>query len=142
MRGRAEVRASVAGTVTFVVVAVAAALWPDDLVDLAVAVDLALFAAGCVAFAASYALAVARSRHDELSVAGLWLLAGGPGTEVSRGVRGWLLGSLGVEVVVAVATAWARPYSGLAFGILVPTYGLGLVGLWAVRHGRFPPRAG
>jgi len=39
-----------------------------------------------------------------------------------------------------LVTASVRPFTGLAFGILVPTYGLGLVGLWAVRLGEFPPR--
>jgi hypothetical protein len=28
----------------------------------------------------------------------------------------------------------------LAFGILVPMFGIGLNGLWAVRFGRFSPR--
>jgi hypothetical protein len=55
-------------------------------------------------------------------------------------VRAALLGSLAVEVVVALATAAARPYTSVASGILVPVYGLALCGLWAARHGRFAPR--
>jgi hypothetical protein len=47
---------------------------------------------------------------------------------------------LAAQVVVAVATAAARPFTTLAFGVLVPVFGVGLNGLWAARHGRFPPR--
>jgi hypothetical protein len=31
-------------------------------------------------------------------------------------------------------------YSPLAFGILVPVFGLGLCGLWGARYGTFEPR--
>ena len=48
--------------------------------------------------------------------------------------------SLAVEVVVALGAAIARPYTSLAAGTLVPVYGLALCGLWAARHGTFPPR--
>jgi hypothetical protein len=41
---------------------------------------------------------------------------------------------------VAVATAAARPFSSLAFGILAPMFGLALLALWGAVHGRFPPR--
>jgi hypothetical protein len=43
-------------------------------------------------------------------------------------------------VVVAVATAAVRPFTPLAFGILVPLYGLGLAGVWAAAFGTFGPR--
>jgi hypothetical protein len=45
-----------------------------------------------------------------------------------------------VQVVVALVTAIARPFTGLAFGILVPVFGLGLAGLWGARRGSFPSR--
>ncbi len=134
----AEVTASVAGTVVFVVAAVLGAAWPDELAVVAVAVDLVLFFVGLVLFGLSFVLAASRSRHDEMSVAGLWFLAG---DVAPTRVRRLLLGALGVQVVVGVATASVRPFSGLAFGVLVPTYGLALVGMWAARHGRFPRRA-
>ena len=51
-----------------------------------------------------------------------------------------LLGSLAVQVVVAVVTASIRLYSPLAFGFLVPVYGLGMCGLWGARYGTFDPR--
>ena len=131
------VRASYIGTAVFVIVAaLAAATDADPIVVAAVIVDLVLFVAGCGAFVLTLVRAADRSRADELSVAGIWWLTGSAPTSVRR----QLLGAFGVEVVVALVTASVRPFTGLAFGILVPTYGLGLVGLWAARLGKFPPR--
>jgi hypothetical protein len=130
------VRSSLIGTAVFVVVAVAAAVVPDSLAGVAVVVDLALFAAGCVAFMMTLLRAAARSRTDEISLSGLWWLTGTAPAPVRRA----LLGAFGVQVAVALATASARPFTGLAFGILVPTYGLGLAGLWGARRGSFPSR--
>jgi hypothetical protein len=130
-------RASWWGTAAFAVTAVAAAAAPDALAAPAFVVAVALFLAGCVAFVAAYARAVRRSREDLIGVANLYFLTG----EVAPpDVRRNLLGSFAVEIALALATAIARPYSSLAFGTLVPVYGLGLCGLWAALHGTFPPR--
>jgi hypothetical protein len=131
------VRASYVGTAVFTAVAVlAAASNADPLVVAAVIVDVLLFVAGCGAFVLTLVRAADRSRSDELSVAGIWWLTGSAPPDVRRR----MLGAFGVEVVVALVTASVRPFTGLAFGILVPTFGLGLIGLWAVRLGVFPPR--
>jgi hypothetical protein len=89
-----------------------------------------------VAFVVTLLAAAARSRTDEISLAGIWWLTGTAPAPVRRS----LLGAFGVQVVVALATAIARPFTGLAFGILVPVFGLGLAGLWAARRGSFPSR--
>ncbi len=139
-------KASWWGTGIFVATAGAAALVlsadPDGslsgvLEGVAFAVAVLLFLAGCVLFLAAYARGIARSRTDEVAVTTLFFLAGGVATAVRRS----LLGSLGVQVVVALGTAIAHPYTSLAAGALVPMYGLGLCGLWSARHGTFPPRA-
>ena len=39
-----------------------------------------------------------------------------------------------------VAAASIRPYTEVAFGILAPMFGLGLMGVWGGRYGEFPPR--
>jgi hypothetical protein len=78
-----------------------------------------------------------RSRTERIELAQVWFLAG-PSTPTA--VRRSLLGSLVVEVVAGLATAGSRPYTSLAAGVLVPMWGLGLCGLWAARHGVFPPR--
>lgn len=129
------VKAGWAGTAVFALTSSAAALTGNQPLEVvAIGVDVGLFLAGCGAFVAAYARAVRRSRTDEIAVAGLYLLMG---NSAPKPVRRQLLGSLGVQSAVALVTAIRWP---LAFGILVPTYGLGLAGLWAARHGTFPPR--
>ena len=100
-------------------------------------VDVVLFLAGCVLFGVSFLRAVARSRTDAIGIGGLYFLAGGT---APAPVRKALLWSLAIEVVVALGTAFARPYTNLAAGVLVPVYGLSLCGLWASTHGTFGPR--
>lgn len=135
MKGRRIVRASWAGTAVFAVTAGAAVVFSAAGI-VALGVALALFAAGCAAFAAAYYRAVGRSRLEEISVLPLFFLGGA----APAGVRRLLLGAVAVQVVVAFTTAGARPNTSLAFGILVPVYGVGLAGLWGARHGTFPPR--
>lgn len=131
------IRASYVGTAVFAVASIAGAIAPDALAIAAVIVDVVLFALGCAAFLASLVAAAARSRTDELNLVGLWWLTGTAPTPVRRA----LLGAFLLEVVVALVTASARPFTGLAFGVLVPVFGLGLVGLWGSRRGTFPPRS-
>lgn len=131
------VTASWAGTAAYAAFAVvAAATGATPLEVLAVAVALGLFLAGCVTFLMAYARAVQRSRHERIDVAGVYLLLG---DSMPAATKRHLLASLAVQVVVSVAAAFADYI--LAFGILVPTYGLGLAGLWAARHGTFPAKA-
>jgi hypothetical protein len=108
-----------------------------------VAVDLALFAIGCFAFIWSYFSGVQRSRTDEISVAGLFALAGGV---APRRITMVMNSCLAAQVVVGLIGAIVRSStdgragSTLAFGVLVPIFGLGLNGLWSSRLGVFPPR--
>jgi len=134
--GGAIVRASWIGTVVFTVSAIATAIAPHTFVALGVGVSMVLFLAGIVVFLWAFAVAVGRSRTDLIGMGGLFFLAG----SAPRHIRRSLLGSLGVEVLVGLATAAVHPFTPLAFGVLVPMYGLALCGLWAARHGTFPPR--
>ena len=136
MKGEAIVRASWIGTAAFGATSgVAAVLKAFDVVALVVA--LALFVAGTVAFVAAYARAVSRSRTEQIGVLALFFLEG---QVAPTPVRRLLLGSFLVEVLVAVGLAAARPNTSLAFGILVPVYGLSLAGLWGARYGSFRAR--
>lgn len=130
------IKASLAGTAVFVIVAVAATIAPDALAVPTVVADLVLAAAGLVANVVTLVRAAERSRRETITLIGIWWLSG----TAPKLVRRLLLGALGVEVVVALATASIRPFTALAFGVLVPLYGLGLAGLWATRHGTFHPR--
>jgi glucan phosphoethanolaminetransferase (alkaline phosphatase superfamily) len=142
--GDVIITTDVVGTGIFVLSAVlAAAIFTDPVKAVAVVVSLALFACGMFTFLWSYWTAVQRSRTDNISVTQLYLLAG-PSTP--KAVKWRMNGALTVQIAVALATAIARSStegragSTLAFGILVPMYGLGLNGLWCARYGRFGPR--
>lgn len=129
------VRPAVWGTVAFLVASVVAVANEGAAAFVAV-FDLVLFALGLLAFVRTLLVAAQRSRTEELSVAGIWFLAG----SAPKPIRLWLMACLAVEIVVALVAASLRPYTAVAFGVLVPMFGLGLSGLWAVRSGTFPPR--
>ena len=130
-------QASWAGTAVFTATAAAAAVAPDSFKPLALVTAIVLFAGGCGAFLWAFGLVAARSRTEQLEQAQIWFLTGPP---TPPEVRRSLLGALGVQVVVGLATAGVRPYTSLAAGVLVPMWGVGLCGLWAARHGTFPAR--
>ena len=139
------VRLNIVGTACFVVSAVvAASVFSDAARVVGVIVALSLFTIGVFAFLSSYWSAVQRSRSAQIAVSQLYFLAG---AVAPRGVRKIMLGALAVQVIVAFATALSRSTtdgkagSTLAFGILVPMFGLGLNGLWCARHGDFQPRS-
>ena len=137
IEGSGIVNAAWAGTGAFAVTAAIATIADADAMTyIAVGVALVLFAVGCGAFLWAYALAVARSREELIGIGGLYFLADSAPKVVAFRLR--LV--LAIEIVVALATSAIRPYTSIAFGILVPMFGLGLMGLWGARHGTFPPR--
>ena len=134
----AIVRASWAGTAAFAASAIAAVAVSAARLP-AVIVAGALFAAGVATFFWAYAIAVGRSRTDAIGIGGLFFLAG-KDTAPDAGHKRHLLASLAAQTAIALATAGARPFTTLAFGVLVPVYGLAMTGLYSARHGRFAPR--
>ena len=133
---RRIVRASWSGTALFALVAIAAVA-VDGLEPVALAVDIALFAAGTGVFVWALAVAADRSRTHEMGIGGLFFLAG---STAPRAVKRQLLGSLAAQTVLGLATAGAKPFTPLAGGVLVPVFGLALCGLWGAKLGRFGPR--
>ena len=134
---RRVVRASWAGTIVLAVVLVPGLVDPDGVGGLLTALgSLALFALGLVASGVAYWIAAQRSRTDEITVPGAFLLAGSAPAAARRD----LYASLGVQVLLAVAAAAARPFTPVAFGVLAPMWGLGVMSVWGARYGSFPPR--
>jgi hypothetical protein len=135
--GAGVVNASWLGTGLLVGTSAASALAPDTFGMVHAVLSCLLFAIGTGALLWAYALGVTRSRTDDVSLGGLFFLSGDAAPdEVRRPLRLALL----VEVVAVVAAASIRPYTVVAFGILAPMFGLGLMGAWGGRHGRFGPR--
>jgi hypothetical protein len=102
-----------------------------------VAVVLGMFVLGCLFFLRAYWTAVQRSRSVEIGIGGLFFLAGPTAPRAVKRTMNW---SLGVQSLVAVAAASARPFTTLAFGVLAPMWGLGLNGIWGATYGRFGRR--
>lgn len=140
----AIIRANIVGTTLFAVSATyAATIFTPIARTVGVAVAMTLFAIGVATFIWGYFTAVQRSRHDEISVATLFLLTAGV---ADSKVRMAMNGCLVAQTLVALGAALSRTStdgksgSTLAFGVLVPLFGLGLNGLWASRNGRFSAR--
>ena len=111
---------------------------------LLIVVSMTLFAIGAAGCLTAYVRALDRSRTDEIGVANLFLLTG---RTAPASVKRTMSLLLAMQVVLSLAAAiyGAVGLSGtevnaLAFGILVPMFGLAMNGLWAVRHGRFGRR--
>lgn len=135
--GRRIVTASRAGTAVFVLTALAAVVDRSRFGLPAVTVALLLFAVGCVVFLWAYGIAVGRSRVDAIGIGGLFFLQG----SAPRTVQVALLVPLALQVVTALVTAGLRPFTSLAFGVLVPMFGLAQAGLWGARYGSFDRRS-
>ena len=144
--GAVVMRADIAGTVAFgVAMAIAVPLREERVAQVLIAaVSMVLFAIGIATALWAYTSALERSRTDEVGVAGLFLLTG---TVAARPVRRVLTSCLAVQVLVAIGGALVGvvglgegELNALAFGVLVPMFGIGLNGLWASRHGTFGPR--
>ena len=130
--GRGIIVASWVGDVLFAVTAIPVALGVDALDDPSVVVALLLFFTSLVVWCWALGLAALRTtRGDDVQVWSLFLLEG----RVPARVRWHLYGSFVVCLAITVGTASANP-----FGVLVPMFPLGLVGLWGARHGVYPPR--
>lgn len=143
--GRCLIQVDLAGTAVMVVAVLAGVVDYDRFAFGAAVVCLALFGAGLVCFVAALWEGAQRSRRSTMSISSWFFLVG----SAPRGAQLPLLGALAVQCVVGVggglatigaATAAGDQATRLAFGVLVPIFGLALCGLWAGRHGHFPPR--
>ena len=144
MPGSFLVKCNLVLTVVFVAASILAAVtFTSPWKTVGVVVSLGCFSVGIVAFLWGYWTAVQRSRLDNISVAALYFLVDNC---APQSVARLMNGALGIQVVVAVATAISRTTtdgragSTLAFGVLVPMMGLGLNGLWGATYGTFAPR--
>lgn len=140
------VRNNVLGTAAFVVtLGVAIPLRSERAGQVLIAVvSLGLFAVGIAASLWAYTSALERSRVEEVGVANLFLLTG---DTAPTPVKRTMSAALAVQVVAAlvgasigVADLKESDLNALAFGVLVPMFGIGMNGLWAARYGSYGPR--
>lgn len=140
------VRANLAGTALFLAaLAVGVPFRTDRPAQVVVVtVSLLLFAAGIATSLWAYTTALERSRTEEVGVANLYLLTG---DTAPKPVKRAMSAALAVQVVAAVVGAsigvgglHEGQLNALAFGVLVPMFGIGMNGAWAARYGSFGPR--
>ena len=125
------------GTLLFAITAFGAVISDAvPVVATAVTVSLGLFAVGLVAFGFGFLRAAVRSRTEIIDLPGMFALSGSAPKHVQRS----LMGAIGAQTTIAFVTAFLQPLRELAFGMFVPVFGLGLVTLWAAKHGEFAPR--
>ena len=148
MPGARVVHLDIAGTAVFVAsLVVAVPLRSHRFAQLLIGgVSMALFAIGVATTLWAYTRALDRSRVEEVGVANLYLLTG---NTAPKRVGRALIGAFVVQIVAAIAGAWIGvvgldegQLNALAFGVLVPMFGIGMNGVWAARHGSYGPRVG
>ena len=134
--GRWIVMADVAGTVVFTLVGVAQVLSASVFTLPLIVLSLVGFAVGSAAFLWAFAVAVSRSRAEAIGMGGLYFLGG----SAPRRVQVVVLAAWLVQILVAFVVASLGVFTGAAFALLAPMWGIGLAGMWGARHGAFPPR--
>ncbi len=137
--GAGLVKLAVLGTGALVATSVMAAALPETFGIIHAGASVVLFVVGTGALLWAYGLGVSRSRAELIGIPGLFFLAG---PTAPAPTRRRLRAAVTVEVVAVVTAAAIRPFSEVAFGILAPMFGLGLMSMWGGRHGTFPPRPG
>jgi hypothetical protein len=146
--GAVVVRADLAGTAVFLVaLGVAIPLRNHRFAQFLIGgVSMVLFAIGVATTLWAYTRALDRSRMEEVGVANLYLLTG---DTAPKPVRRTMSVALTIQIVAALAGAWIGvvgldkgQLNALAFGVLVPMFGIGMNGVWAAVHGSYGPRAG
>ena len=135
--GDGLVNLTFAGTGALVGTSIAASVLPDPFGIVHAVLSGVLFVVGTGALLWAYALGVSRSRAVVVTLPGLFFLAGGAAPpDTSRRFRV----AFAVEIVVVVAAAAIHPYTNVAFGVLAPLFGLGLMSVWGGRYGSFAAR--
>jgi hypothetical protein len=132
MTGKAIVVASWTTLGIFAVFAIADAAGLHAIDEAAAFVSLFLFLGSLPIWIFAFGLVLVRSsRGDDIAV-GSWVFLT---PSAPKEQRRHLLGATAVCIVVALATAWANPFS-----VLVPMLPLGFAALWGARYGVYPPR--
>ncbi len=118
-------------------IAVIVAFFGSDAVRNVVAIGCSVvFVAGAALFSWAFLIAAGRSRHEDVTVAGAFFLAG----SIEAPERRWAFGLMAAQSFIGLAGAAADPYTTMAFGILVPMFGLGVIAFLGSAHGAFRQR--
>jgi hypothetical protein len=146
--GARVVRLDLVGTAVFLLALAIAVPWRAQRFAQYVigGVSMVLFAIGVATTLWAYTRALDRSRVEEVGVANLYLLTG---QTAPKAVGRTMTLALVVQILAALGGAWVGvvgldqgQLNALAFGVLVPMFGIGMNGVWAALHGSYGPRVG
>jgi len=124
-------------TIAFSILSVLTFLLAERLDVLYSIVSALLFFLGAGLMALGLWNGIQRSRVEQITLVGL---AAVTKSHVSARARNLLWAMIVFQIVVTVVFASLRPFTQQAFGILAPTFGLGVAVLWGSRFGSFHPR--
>ena len=97
-------------------------------------VSAILFFVGAGVLGLGFWNGIQRSKVDEVRIAGLLAV---DKSFVSAKARNRLWLAILIQIVVTFGFAAGRPFTQQAFGVLVPTLGLGFAALWGSRFAKF-----
>ena len=80
---------------------------------------------------------IQRSRLEEVSLAGLLAV---DASFVAKSARNAIWITNVAQIVVAIVAGTLRPFTGQAFALLVPMFGVGIATVWGSRHAVFHRR--
>ena len=109
---------------------------PDTFGVVVAALSLVLFGLGLGLLFLALLKGLRRSRLEEVTVSGLFLLH----ETAPRKIQRLFLWCLLFQLAVAITAAGLRPYTEIAFVVLAPTVLFGAAALWAAQHGSFIAR--
>lgn len=115
--------------------AVVAGNWAQTVL---VVFSLGAFLLGAVVYAVAFVIAASRSRDEELWFGGAFFLTESVAAQPARRA---LYSCLALQCVTGIAGAVIAPFTAMAFGILVPLFGLGSLAWYGARWGEFSPKA-
>ena len=124
------------------IVATLVALWAersgnDAALVATSAVHMFLFTVGTIGLFTGFVKGLGRSRTSEISVGGLFFIAGDAGPAHDRKVMRL---ALGVQVLTAIVGASLAPLTAVAFTCLAPAAGFGCFAIYGAFLGAFPER--
>lgn len=124
-------------TALHAVLTVVAVLSPGLVRAVIAVVFVVVFLVAIVVFVSAFFTAANRSRTENVSVAGAFFLADGAVASLDRRV---FTGAAVVQAVVGIVGSSLRPFSSVAFSVLVALAGLAMMALVGARFGAFRGR--
>jgi hypothetical protein len=123
-------------TALLALAAVAGVTSPDAFGIVLAVISSAMFVLGLVFLLLALLGGLRRSRVEEVTVTGLFLLH----ETAPRAIRRRFLWCLMIQLALAFVAAGFRPYSQIAFVLLAPMFVFGSAALWSAQYGIFSAR--